>query len=80
MPMKNSNDTIEPATFRFVAQWLNQLRHRGQSHISRMKHALHDQYTPLPPTRGKIHDVTEKENRILCVVINECCYNRVVWR
>ena len=25
--MKNSSDTIEPITFRLVAQWLNQLRY-----------------------------------------------------
>jgi hypothetical protein len=29
MSMKNSSEAFEPATFWFVAQYLNKLRHRG---------------------------------------------------
>jgi hypothetical protein len=33
MSMKNSNDNIEPATFRLVAEYLNHLRYRQPRNI-----------------------------------------------
>jgi hypothetical protein len=35
--MKNSNDTIEPTTFRLVAQRLDKLRHQQRANISAIK-------------------------------------------
>jgi hypothetical protein len=37
MSMKNSKDTIEPVTFRLVAQYLNLLRHRATILTGKMK-------------------------------------------